>query len=235
MLITTKELIYMTRTKLSDRSLPDYTKGEEIFNMVSHIVGGAVGILSLVACILMAAKGGNTLGIILGILFGFSMIALYTVSSIYHGLCTDKSKKVFQVRDHCTIYFLIAGTYTPIMLCKLAEKYPVNGWATFGAVWGLAALAIVLTAIDLNKYKNFSMACYVGIGWAVIFSMGKVYEVLTPGGFWLLLGGGIAYTIGALIYGIGKKTKLRYVHSVFHIFTVIGSALQALCIIFYVM
>ena len=225
----------MTRTKLKDRSLPDYTRGEEIFNMVSHIVGGGVGILTLIACILVAAFKRNTLGVILGVLFGASMIMLYSVSSIYHGLCTVKSKKVFQVLDHCTIYFLIAGTYTPIMLCKLAEKYPVNGWVTFGVVWALTALATTLTAIDLEKYKNFSMLCYIGIGWSVIFSIGKVYEVLTPGGFWLLLGGGIAYTVGALIYNIGKKTKLRYIHSVFHIFTVIGSVLQALCIILFVL
>lgn len=225
----------MARTKLNDRSLPGYTRGEEIFNMVSHIVGGGVGILVLIACILVAALKDNPLGVVLGVLFGASMIILYTISSIYHGLCTDTSKKVFQILDHCTIYFLIAGTYTPIMLCKLAEKYPVNGWVTFAAVWALAALATTLTAIDLNKYKVFSMICYICIGWSVIFSIGKVYEVLSPGGFWLLLSGGIAYTIGALIYNIGKKTKRRYIHSVFHIFTVIGSVLQALCIIIYVL
>ena len=225
----------MTRTKLTDRALPDYTRGEEIFNMVSHIVGGGIGILTTIACILVAAHHQNALGIWLGAFFGLSMTLLYTMSSVYHGLRTNTSKKVFQIIDHCTIYFLIAGTYTPIMLCKLAENYPIHAWATFAAVWILTALAITLTAIDLHKYRHFSMICYIGIGWSVIFSIVQVYEALTPVGFFLLLSGGIAYTVGALIYNIGKKSKLRYIHSVFHIFTVIGSTLQALCIILYVL
>lgn len=223
----------MSRTKLKNRALPQYTKGEEIFNMVSHIVGGGVGVLTLIACILVAAFRKNTLGIVLGILFGVSMIMLYTMSSIYHGLTTNTSKKVFQVIDHCTIYFLIAGTYTPILLCSLAKVYPVHAWVTFGVVWGLTALATTLTAIDLHKYRHFSMICYIGIGWSIIFSIKQVFEVLSPAGFWLLLGGGIAYTVGALIYNIGKKKK--YFHSIFHLFTIIGSALQALCIIIYVL
>lgn len=225
----------MTRTKLTDRVLPDYTKGEEIFNMTSHIVGGGIGILTIIACVLVAALHQNTLGIWLGAFFGSSMTVLYTMSSIYHGLRTNTSKKVFQIIDHCTIYFLIAGTYTPIMLCGLREDYPIHAWATFAAVWILTAIAITLTAIDLKKYRHFSMICYIGIGWSVIFSIVQVYEVLTPAGFWLLLSGGIAYTVGALIYNMAKKTKLRYIHSVFHIFTVIGSTLQALCIILYVL
>ena len=223
----------MSRTKLKNRALPQCTKGEEIFNMVSHIVGGGVGVLTLIACILVAAFRKNTLGIVLGILFGVSMIMLYTMSSIYHGLTTNTSKKVFQVIDHCTIYFLIAGTYTPILLCSLAKVYPVHAWVTFGVVWGLTALATTLTAIDLHKYRHFSMICYIGIGWSIIFSIKQVFEVLSPAGFWLLLGGGIAYTVGALIYNIGKKKK--YFHSIFHLFTIIGSALQALCIIIYVL
>jgi hemolysin III len=203
--------------------------------MVSHIVGGGFGVIALATCVVKAFLMGDAYDIVGAFIYGFSMVILYTMSSLYHGLKSELAKKVFQVLDHCTIYSLIAGTYTPIMLCKLAEKYPVNGWVTFGVVWALTALATTLTAIDLEKYKAFSMACYVGIGWSVIFSIGKVYEVLTPGGFWLLLGGGIAYTVGAVIYGMGKKSRLRYIHSVFHIFTVIGSALQALCIILFVL
>ena len=111
----------MTRTKIRDRLLPIYTKGEEVFNMVTHIVGGAIGIVTLLGCIFIALMNENRLGLVCGIIFGSSMIVLYTMSSIYHGLTTVTSKKVFQIIDHCTIYFLIAGTYTPMLLCGLAK------------------------------------------------------------------------------------------------------------------
>jgi len=216
-------------------SLPDYTRGEERFNMISHIVGGGIGVLILITCICVGILRNNPLGIALGSLFGVSMIMLYTISSVYHGLRGVKAKRVLQVLDHCTIYFLIAGTYTPILICALAKKYPIHAWLTFAAVWGLAALAITLTAVDMHKYRHFSMACYIGIGWSVIFSIVQVFEVLTAPGFALLLGGGVAYTVGALIYGIGKKAKgIRYIHSIFHLFVILGSVLQALCIIMYV-
>ena len=216
------------RIKLCDRVLPTYTMGEEIFNMVTHIVGGGIGVVTLVLCVIIAAMKGNTAGIVTGALFGTTMIALYTMSSIYHGLRAGMAKKVFQIIDHCTIYFLIAGTYTPIMVCGLTKTAPVNAWLTLSVVWILAAIATTLTAIDLKKYKVFSNICYVGMGWAVIFSMKETYLCLGTVGFWLLLSGGLAYTLGVVFYGLGKKIK--YFHSIFHIFVIAGSVLQALCI-----
>ncbi len=216
------------RIKLSDRILPKYTKGEEIFNMVTHIVGGGVGIATLALCIIISSLKGSLVSILTSIVFGASMIMLYAMSSIYHGLTTDISKKVFQVLDHCTIYFLIAGTYTPILLCAVIN---VNFWAaiiTFAAVWGCAAIAIVLTSIDLKKYKIFSMICYIGMGWCIIFSAKDVITAIGQMGFGLLLGGGILYTIGAILYGVGKKIK--YFHSIFHIFIVLASICHSLCI-----
>ncbi|MBE6597488.1 MAG: hemolysin III family protein [Ruminococcaceae bacterium] len=223
----------MTRTRIKDRVLPTYTKGEEIFNMVTHIVGGAIGAATLVLCVIIAALKGSVSGVICGAVFGASMITLYTMSSIYHGLRTNTSKKVFQVIDHCTIYFLIAGTYTPMLICGLAKTAPVAAWIIFGIVWGLAALATTLTAIDLKKYKVFSMICYVGMGWAILFSIKSMYYALGPVGFWLLLGGGIAYTGGIAFYKLGQNKK--YFHAIFHIFTLLGSALHALCVMFYVL
>ena len=108
------------RIKLDDRELPDYTKGEEIFNMVSHIVGGALGIAAMVLCIIMAAKHGSAIGVISSIIYGITLIDLYAMSSIYHGLKPGKAKKVMQVLDHCTIYFLIAGSYTPVLLVAMS-------------------------------------------------------------------------------------------------------------------
>ena len=216
------------RIKLADRVLPTYTKGEEIFNMVTHIVGGGVGVITLTLCVIIAALKGNIAGIITGAIFGSTMIALYTMSSVYHGLHVGTAKKVFQIIDHCTIYLLIAGTYTPIMVCALSKTAPINAWLTLAVVWVLATIATTLTAIDLKKYKVFSNICYVGMGWAVIFSMKETYHCLGTVGFWLLLSGGLAYTLGVVFYGFGKKVK--YFHSIFHIFVIIGSVLQALCI-----
>ena len=221
----------MKRTKLCDRALPDYTKGEEIMNMVTHIVGGALGIVVLVLCVIRAAVRGNMYGVVSSTIYGVSMIALYAMSSIYHGVRPGLGKKVLQVLDHCTIYFLIAGTYTPVALAAIRPVNPVLGWGLFAFEWALTALAVTLTAIDLKKYNVFSMICYIGMGWAVLPFMKEVAQIMTKSGFLFLLWGGISFTIGAVLYGIGSKK--RWMHSVFHIFTVLGTLLQFFAIYCY--
>ena len=202
-------------------------------NMVTHIVGGSIGVLILAACVLKAVFERNTPGIVGSAIYGFTMVVLYTMSSVYHGLRPSTGKKVMQIIDHCTIYFLICGTYTPILLSAFVPVYPILGWGLLGAEWGLAFLAATLTAIDLKKYNVFSMICYIAMGWGIIFFLPQAVAVLTKPGFFLLLSGGIAYMVGAILYGIGSKT--RWFHSVFHIFVVLGSVLQALAIILYVL
>ena len=221
------------RTKLAERKLPNYTKGEEIMNMVTHIVGGGFAILILISCVIRAAIHHSAWGVVSSVVYGVCMIVLYTMSSVYHGLRPNTGKKVMQVIDHCTIYFLIAGTYTPIVLCAFRPAYPVLGWSIFALEWGVTALAVTLTAIDLKMYKVFSMICYIVLGWVIIPFAGKVIETTTFAGFIFILSGGIAYTIGSVLYGIGKKT--RWMHSVFHIFVVLGSLLQFIAIFFYVL
>ncbi|MBQ3425399.1 MAG: hemolysin III family protein, partial [Clostridia bacterium] len=142
-------------------------------------------------------------------------------------------KRVLQVLYHCSIFLLIAGTYTPLALCTLRPYNPALGWTLFGLIWALAATGITLNAIDLKKYERFSMVCYLLMGWAIVFRIDLVYRLIGPGGFWLLLSGGIAYTIGAMLYAVGRKR--RYAHSAFHVFTVIGSLLHFLCILLYVL
>lgn len=221
------------RTKLKDRAMPDYTKGEECFNMVSHIVGGAIGVAALALCVVRAAIHGNGWGIAGGIVFGVSMIVLYTMSSVYHGLKDGVGKRVLQVLDHCTIYLLIAGTYTPILLCAMRPIDPVASWVLFAVVWALAAIAITLTAIDLRRYRVFSMICYIGMGWVIVFKAPLLIQAVGPGGFWLILAGGLSYTVGAILYGVGKKK--HYMHSIFHLFVVLGSVLHLLAILIYVL
>lgn len=221
----------MKRTRLSDRQLPDYTRGEEQMNMITHILGSVISIVALTLCVIRSALHHNVFGIVTSAVYGASMIAMFTISSVYHGLKPNMGKKVMQVIDHCTIYFLIAGTYTVVVLSALRPVYPALGWGLFAFEWTLALIAAAFTAIDLKKYEIFSMICYIGMGWAVIPFWRQTLEVLTLPGFLLLLSGGIAYTIGSILYGLGKKRK--WMHSVFHIFVDLGALLQFLSVYLY--
>ena len=224
----------MERIKLRDRILPNYTKGEEIFNMTSHIIGTVLGIITTVLCVVFATMRENVYGIVSGAIFGVTMTILYTMSSIYHGLNPKvKAKKVFQVLDHCSIFLLIAGSYTPFALCTLRQYNSALGWSIFGIIWGVAILGIVLNSIDLKKYKIFSMVCYLVMGWCIICKVNILPQLLGNKGFVLLLLGGIIYTIGAILYALGKKHK--YIHSIFHLCIFFASLLHFLCILLYVM
>lgn len=223
----------MKRTPLSERVLPNYTRGEEIANMTTHIVGGALGVIILFLSVTVSAFNRDIWGIVGSFIYGFSMIALYTVSSVYHGLKPGLAKKVMQVIDHCTIYLLIVGTYTPILLSAMRPVYPAIAWIVFGAEWSLAAFAAVFTAIDHNKYKKLSMVFYILMGWFIVICFKQTIEVLTLSGMLWILFGGISYTIGAVLYGIGHKKPVF--HTVFHVFVVVGTLLQAIGILFYVL
>ena len=137
---------------------------------------------------------------------------------------------VFQYVD---IKQSIAGSYTPVLLVSLRPEHPKLAWAIFGIEWMTAVFAVILNAIDLERYETFSFACYLIMGWCVVVSIKQVMEVLGIKGFlWILLGG-IAYTVGAMLYLLGMKR--RYAHSVFHIFVVLGAVLQFFGIVFYVL
>ena len=222
----------MTRTKLADRVLPDYTVVEERMNMISHIVGGGLGIVALVLCVIFSALHRDPWGVVGSAIYGASLILLYTASSVYHGLRLGMGKKVMQVIDHCTIYFLIGGTYTPILFCSIRPVSVGWAWVLFGIVWGLAAMAATLTAIDLKKYAKLSMVCYIGMGWSILLAAKTAIEAIPIEGLLWCLAGGISYTVGAMLYGLGKKR--RYMHSIFHFFVVAGSVMQFICIFFYV-
>lgn len=223
----------MKRIKLEERKLPNYTKGEEIANMVTHIVGGALGLVALVLCVVFASINKNVYGIVGSAIFGIMMIFLYTMSSIYHGLSNKgRAKKIFQVIDHCTIFLLIAGTYTPILLGPVRIYDTSLGWTLFGFIWFFAILGIILNAIDLKKYKIFSIICYLGMGWSILVVGTKFVDIVGLNAVIFLLIGGFLYTIGVIFYALG--TKLKYFHMIFHIFCVLGSLMHFLCILFYI-
>lgn len=221
----------MKRTKLCNRVLPSYCRGEEIMNTVTHITGGALAIIGSFLCMLRVCAESPWYNILGAAVYCVSMIGVYTMSSIYHGLRPGMAKKVMQVIDHCAIYFLIAGTYTPILITGFLPVYPIIGWGLLIGQWSLCAVAVTLTAIDLKKYKVFSMICYIFMGWGIAFFLPQAIVVMTKPGFCLLLIGGIAYTIGAVLFGLGKK--LPWMHAVFHIFVIGGSLFQYLAILLY--
>ena len=223
----------MDRIPIRERRLPDYTRGEEITNMVTHIVGAALSLPILIGGLILSAYHRNPWAVVSCCIYGLAMLWLYTMSSVYHGLADNTGKRVLQVLDHCTIYALIAGTYTPILLAAIRPEHPALAWTLFGLEWGLGAAAAAMTAIDLKKYGRASMACYITMGWLIVSALSPLIEAIGTAGFLWLLAGGLAYTVGAVLYGIGKKK--RYFHSVFHLFVLLGSLLQAVCILFSVL
>lgn len=213
--------------------MPSYTKNEEIMNSATHIFGALTGVAVLILSLVITLPKGDVFAIASSAFYAFSMIALYTVSGVYHGLPMGMGKRVMRVVDHCTIFFLIAGTYAPILLAGIRRLHPALAWVIFASEFSLALLGAVLNAIDLKKFKVFSMICYLVMGWLIVFSVKAAIEAATMTGFLWLLSGGVAFTVGAVLYIIGKKK--RYIHSVFHVFVVIGTLLQAVCVLFYVL
>ena len=220
------------RTPLAERSLPRYTRGEEIFNFVSHVAGGGLAVLMLALCVIRAALHRDPWAIVGSAVYGLSLTAVYTISSVYHGLRPNRAKKVLQVLDHCTIYFLIFGSYLPILLCAIRPVSPATAWLLFGVILAITALAVSFTAIDLKKYRVLSMICYIGLGWCIVFAAPVALRAIPLPGLLWLLAGGIAYTVGAMLYGVGVHK--RYMHGVFHLFVILGSLLQFVCIFEYV-
>ena len=218
----------MTDLKPHRISIPKYSLSEELLNAISHGVGAIFGIVATVLCILKSV--GDPWKVVSSAIFGATMLLLYLMSCLYHALKVNKAKRVFRVIDHCTIFLLIAGTYTPFTLVTLRGTV---GWWLFGSVWAIAILGITLNAIDLKKFSKISVACYLLMGWAILMAFRPLSENLAPGGISLLVWGGVVYTAGAILYGIGSKVK--YFHSVFHFFCLGGTVLHFLAIYLYVL
>lgn len=209
--------------------IPKYTLGEELVNSISHGLGAVFGIVALVLTVVFSAKQADAWKVVSSSIYGASMIVLYSISTIYHALGINRAKKVFRTLDHCSIYFLIAGTYTPYTLVAMRED---TGFIVFSVVWAAAITGIVFSAINVHKFRVISMILYIAMGWAIIFSAKALVATVAPTGVILLLSGGVLYTIGAVLYGIGKKKK--YMHSVFHFLALGGSVCHFISIFAYV-
>ena len=218
----------------TERELPGFTRSEEIFNMISHIVGGVFGIIALVLCVVFAALHGNVLGIASGAIYGVSMILVYTVSAVYHGLDpakAEKSKKIIRVVDHCDIYGLIIGSYLPIALTGFREYNATLAFVVLGFVVLTCTVGIVFTAIDFTKFSVISNTCYFLAGWCVLLTFYQLVKAFPIGFIAWLLAGGIVYTLG-MVFFVSKK---KYSHCIFHLFILGGSILQFFAIFFYCM
>ncbi len=202
-----------------------YTLGEEIFNSVSHGTGGLLAIAGTAVLIVVAAIYSDAWGVVSSSVYGASLIILYTMSTLYHAITNDKAKKFFRIMDHDTIFFLIAGTYTPITLVPL--RGPL-GWVLFGIVWGAAILGIVLNSIDLEKFRKPSVVCYVAMGWVIVAAIKPMLEKVSPISLWFLLIGGLFYTVGIIFYA---KKDIKFFHSVWHLFTIGGSVFHYFAIL----
>lgn len=223
--------------RLKNRKLPNYSRGEEIANMVTHIVGAVFAFTSLILCVIFSSWNRNILGIVSSVIYGVSMMAVYIVSSIYHGLEEKKTfigKRVMQVVDHCDIYGLIVGTFSPIVLCGLIQTYPVLAWVSYGTVLLTSAIGIVFTAIDFHKFRGVSYSMYFVSGWSVIVTVKAMLDTFGLAFVVLLVTGGIVYSLGMIFYILETKHK-KYCHSIFHLFILGGSVLQFIAILKYCM
>ncbi len=205
--------------RIKELNLPEYSLSEELMNAISHGIGAA---LAIAAIVLLILNSNFTAKAVVSVtIYSSSLFILYIISTLYHALAPNKAKKVFRILDHCSIFLLIAGTYTPICLLVLDG---VIGWVLFSVVWLAAIVGVVFNSIDIKKFAKFSMICYIAMGWVVIFAIKPLIDSITSLQLALLVSGGIAYTVGAGLYGLGKKYK--YIHSIWHLFVLAGSILH---------
>lgn len=206
-----------------------YTLGEEIFSSVTHGLGTLLAVGGTAVLVVISAIYSDVWSVAGSAIFGASLIILYCMSTLYHSITNEKAKKFFRIMDHNTIFFLIAGTYTPITISILRGTI---GWILFGIVWGAAIIGIILNSIDLERFRKPSVVCYIAMGWVIIFAIQPLLNVMNSLSLWLLIGGGIFYTVGVIFYAI---KKVRYFHSIWHIFTLLGSACHYFSILFAIM
>ena len=201
------------------------TAGEEIANTVSHGVGAVLAAAGAVPLLVKAAmdSGQAVVGMAL---YAASLLGLYAASSVYHGVRNPALKKRLRVLDHCSIFLLILGTYIPMALLVLGGSL---GWTLIGINTALAVVGIVLDLIDLERFSKVTLVLYAAMGWLILPAIGRVVTVLPPAGVALLAGGGVAYTVGILFY----KSKRHYMHFIWHMFVLAGSALQYFCVLLY--
>ena len=202
------------------------TAGEEIANTISHGLGALLALAGAIPLVTKAALTGSALRTASLTAYGVSLVLLYTASAVYHGVRAPRVKRVLRIMDHCSIFVLILGTYIPMSLLVVGGR---TGWLLFLTNTTLAVIGITLNAIDLKRFDKVSMALYALMGWLIVVALRAIIQALPPLGLAILVGGGLAYTVGILFY----KSQRGYMHFVWHLFVLAGSVLQYVCIALY--
>ena len=219
-------------SKLDSIKLVDYSRKEDWVNSITHIIGAVFALIVTVLCVARGITLNRVDYVVLSLIYGITMLSVFVCSSVYHGLRPNNAKKVMRVVDHAMINFMIVGTITPYMVLAVAPINPIMGWTLLIACWVAAITAVVITFTLFNKTKVIQMVLYMVIGWSSFMTVFVLWKHFSKDSIFLMVTGGIAYTIGAILYGIGRKKK--YIHAVFHIFIILGAFLHFLGLYLYV-
>ena len=206
----------------------DYSIREEIAHGVSHGIGVLMSVVGLAVLIVYSSRYGDAWHIISSIIYGLTLIALYTSSTLYHSVTVPELKRILQRLDHAAIFLLIAGTYTPFTLVNLRGGW---GWTLFGMVWSIAIAGTIMELVVKKRYRRISIGLYLGLGWLVMIAIEPMLDNVEPGGLILLLIGGLFYSLGVVFY-VWKM--LLYHHVIWHLFVLAGSATHFFAVFFYV-
>lgn len=214
-----------------DRKLPChyYPPAEEKFNIISHGIGFVLSIFALIMLILKADRLGDVEHLVSFTIFGASMVLVYAASTFYHSAKSKRLRIRLNILDHASIYFLIAGTYTPFAIITLSGP---RGWTILVIVWAMAIIGAILKIFYAGRYQLFSTIMYVVMGWIIVFAIRPLAESLSSAGLYWLLGGGISYTIGAILF---MQNKIPFNHAVFHVFVLLGTFAHFVCIYYFLL
>ncbi len=190
---------------------------EEIANSVTHGVGLGFSVFAFIALLAIAVRRGEAVGVVSAVLYGGSLVSLYLASTLYHATRRPRRKHAMRLLDHCAIYFLIAGSYTPFLLMVLP---PGIGWTFFGVVWGCAIAGVLMKILHSHRATKLSTYSYLFLGWVSLFAIKPLYDRLPSECFWLLVGGGAAYTMGTWFF---MRDRQQFYHAIWHLFVLGGS------------
>jgi hemolysin III len=194
-----------------------YTKGEEIANAVTHGIGSIMAVVAFIILTFLSSASDSLLQRVSYIVFGLTMVIMYVISTLYHSFTNKKTKRLFRILDHISVYLLIAGTYTPFTLTVLRST---TGWIIFCIVWALAIAGIVVKTLWIGKYDRLATLMYILMGWLIVISIKRLWLLLPQTAFILLVSGGVIYTLGAVLYLLDS---IPYNHSIWHVFVIGGS------------